>query len=29
MHKQLNCKCSPGGSIYIHKDGGIDGVIDS
>ena len=29
MHEQLDCKCSSGGSTYIYKEGGIDGVIDS
>jgi hypothetical protein len=29
MHEQLDCKCSSGGSIYIHEEGGSDGVIDS
>jgi hypothetical protein len=29
MHKRLDCKCSSGGSIYIHEEGGSDGVIDS
>ena len=29
MHKQLNCKCSSGGSIYIHEEGRSNGVIDS
>ena len=29
MHEQLNCKCSSGGSIYIHEEGRSDGVIDS
>ena len=29
MHKRLDCKCSSGGSIYIHEEGGSDRVIDS
>ena len=29
MHKQLDCKCSSRGSIYIHEEGGSDRVIDS
>jgi hypothetical protein len=29
MHERLDCKCSSGGSIYIHDEGGNDGVIDS
>ena len=29
MYKRLDCKCSSRGSIYIYKEGGINGVIDS
>jgi hypothetical protein len=29
MHKQLDCKCSSGSSIYIHEEGRYNGVIDS
>ena len=29
MHKQLDCKCSSRGSIYIHEEGRSDKVRDS